>query len=445
MVYSLDDSQFSIASSNADSNVKEPLFSTNEVMRLHAVRRYDILDTPPDGTYDRITALAARLFNVPIAIVSIVDSDRIWFKSHFGVEATEVGREPGLCASAILQNGPYVIEDAAHDARALTNPLVVGELGLRFYVAVPLTTSDGFNLGTLCVIDKKPRILNNGELTNLQDLASLVIDQLELRLNSIRTIVKLDNAKCSAENASLTKSDVISNLAHELQSPLNSILGFAQLLQMDKLSLTPSQLFNINQIIQAGWHQSKLIEEHLSREAIESGRLPVRVESLCLFSILRECQAMMKPQAQIKNIYVSFNQSENPIYIYADRTRLKQIFINLISNAIKYNQPGGTVSIECISNLEWVLINIKDTGSGIPLEKLGQLFQAYNRLGQESGAEEGTGLGLVVTKKLVEMMGGTIGVESTVGVGTIFWIKLPSEPSGGGGVSAIEFVATSNG
>ncbi|CAH1387092.1 sensor histidine kinase [Candidatus Nitrotoga sp. M5] len=227
-------------------------------MRLHAVRRYDILDTPPDGAFDRITALAARIFNVPIAIVSIVDTDRIWFKSHFGIEGTEVSREPGLCASAILQNCPYIIEDAAHDARTLTNPLVVGELGFRFYVAIPLTTSDGFNLGTLCVIDRKPRNLNDGEITNLQNLASLVIDQLELRLNSIRALVKLNNAKCSAENASLAKSDIISNLSHELGSPLNSMLGFAQLLQSDDSSLTTSQLFNINQIIQAGWHQKKI-------------------------------------------------------------------------------------------------------------------------------------------------------------------------------------------
>jgi signal transduction histidine kinase len=411
---------------NAKKDGNQPPIPRNEVERLHAVRRYDILDTPPDGAYDRITELAARLFQVPIAIVSIVDSDRIWFKSHHGLDATEVSRDPGLCASAILQDGPYIIEDAATDARALTNPLVAGDLGFRFYVAVPLTTSDGYNLGTLCVIDKKPRILKAQEITNLQDLASLVVDQLELRLTAIRTMVELINAKSSAENASLAKTDIISNLAHELRAPLNAILGYTQLLEIDK-SLTSSQLSYVDQILKAGWHQSKLINELLDRDVIESGKLPMSQESLPLYNILSECQALMKPQAQMKSIHLSLSRSDNAFFVYADRTRLKQIVINLLSNAIKYNHVGGTVSVECSrSTPEWVRISVKDTGAGLPPEKMDQLFQAYNRLGQESGTEEGTGIGLTITKKLIEMMGGTIGVESTVGIGSVFWIELIS-------------------
>jgi sigma-B regulation protein RsbU (phosphoserine phosphatase) len=156
----------------------------NEAARLAAVRRYDILDTPPDGAFDRITALAARHFDVPIAIVSIVDSDRIWFKSHQGVDVAEIGRDPGLCASAILQDGPWIVEDAAIDPRTLANPLVAGELGLRFYAGVPLTTRDGFNLGTLCVLDLAPRRLGPDETATLADMAAIVMDQLELRLSA---------------------------------------------------------------------------------------------------------------------------------------------------------------------------------------------------------------------------------------------------------------------
>ena len=133
------------------------LIPSNEAERLAAVRRYDVLDTPPDGAFDRITALAARLFDVPIAIVSIVDTDRIWFKSHHGLDVEEIGREAGLCASAILHDGPWLVTDAAIDPRTLANPLVAGEFGLRFYAGVPLTTHDGYNLGTLCVIDHEPR------------------------------------------------------------------------------------------------------------------------------------------------------------------------------------------------------------------------------------------------------------------------------------------------
>ncbi len=155
-----------------------------EAARLAAVRRYDILDSPPDGAFDRITALAARRLKVPIAIISIVDEDRIWFKSHHGLPVEQIDREPGLCASAIMGDAPYLIEDARNDPRSLANPLVAGDFGLRFYAAVPLATSDGHNLGTLCVIDKEPRPIDDEQIADLKDLAAIVMDQLELRLSS---------------------------------------------------------------------------------------------------------------------------------------------------------------------------------------------------------------------------------------------------------------------
>lgn len=170
--------------SRGKHKVDAAIIPANENARMDAVRRYDILDTPPDGTFDRITALAARLFEVPIAIVSVVDHDRIWFKSHHGLEASEIGRDPGLCASAILQEDLWVVENAPEDPRALANPLVVGEFGVRFYAGAPLTTRDGYNLGTLCILDFKPRVLNPGEAATLRDLAAVVVNDLEIRLES---------------------------------------------------------------------------------------------------------------------------------------------------------------------------------------------------------------------------------------------------------------------
>jgi two-component sensor histidine kinase len=166
------------------------ILPSNEAERMAAVRRYDILDSPPDGAFDRITALAARRFGVPIAIVSIVDEDRIWFKSHHGLPVEQIDREPGLCASAILGDTPYLIEDARTDPRSLANPLVAGDFGLRFYAAVPLTTSDGHNLGTLCVIDKEPRPIAQEQIEDLKDLASVVMDQLELGLSARQAVGK---------------------------------------------------------------------------------------------------------------------------------------------------------------------------------------------------------------------------------------------------------------
>ena len=170
--------------------VAADLIPATEVQRMAAVTRYEVLDTPPDGAFDRITALAARRFGVPISIISIVDHDRIWFKSHHGIDVTEIPREPGLCASAILSSDPHLLPDASADPRSLANPLVAGDFGLRFYAGVPLTTDDGHNLGTLCVIDKVARPIDQGQIDDLKDLASLVVDQLELRMAARRAVAQ---------------------------------------------------------------------------------------------------------------------------------------------------------------------------------------------------------------------------------------------------------------
>ena len=167
---------------------------TKEAARLAAVRRYAILDTPPDGAFDTITSIAARIFDVPISIVSIVDHDRIWFKSHHGLDVQQVGRDPGLCASAILKDSVSLIPDARLDPKSLANPLVAGEFGLRFYAAAPLTTFDGHNLGTLCVIDKEPREVSENQMNMLHALAAVVVDELELRL-ATRELAKVSEER----------------------------------------------------------------------------------------------------------------------------------------------------------------------------------------------------------------------------------------------------------
>jgi two-component sensor histidine kinase len=163
---------------------------SSEIDRLEAVRRYEILDTPPDGSFDRITAIAARRFGVPISIITIVDTDRIWFKSAHGLPIAQIGRDEGLCATTIMSAYPRVLTDAKTDFCALANPLVAGDFGLRFYAGVPLRTSDGFNLGTLCVVDTKPRAVNEDEIAELQDLAALVMDHLELRISARRAVAR---------------------------------------------------------------------------------------------------------------------------------------------------------------------------------------------------------------------------------------------------------------
>jgi PAS domain S-box-containing protein len=239
------------------------------------------------------------------------------------------------------------------------------------------------------------------------------------------TNVELESAKSAAEKANLAKSDFLSSMSHELRSPLNAILGFAQLLESTSPLPTASQKENIAQILQAGWHLLKLINEVLDLAVVESGKMSLSPESVSLAEVISECQAMMEPQAKQRGISMTFPQLDIPYYVHADRTRVKQVLINLLSNAIKYNREQGTVEVKCTTTSpERIRISFKDTGAGLPPEKLTQLFQPFNRLGQESRAGEGTGIGLVMSKRVVELMEGAIGVESTVGVGSVFWIEL---------------------
>ena len=238
--------------------------------------------------------------------------------------------------------------------------------------------------------------------------------------------VELESARFVAEKANLAKSAFLSSMSHELRTPLNAILGFAQLLEAGtNPAPTPAQIIRLQQIIKAGWYLLDLINQILDLAVIESGRLTLSLEAVLLSGVIDECQAMVEAQAKQRDIKIQFLPFDQSWYANADHTRVKQALINLLSNAIKYNREHGTVVVSCTrSAQDRIRISIKDSGLGLPPVKLLQLFQPFNRLGQESGAEEGTGIGLVVTKQLVELMGGTIGVKSTVGVGSEFWIEL---------------------
>ena len=239
------------------------------------------------------------------------------------------------------------------------------------------------------------------------------------------TNVALEGAKSVAEKANLAKSDFLSSMSHELRSPLNAILGFAQLMESGSPALAPGQKESVDQILQAGWYLLELINEILDLALIESGKLSLSLEPLLLDDVLSDCHAMIEPQAQVGGISVSFPQLPCAWYILADRTRVKQVFINLLTNAIKYNRVGGRVEVRCDAGADGrIRISFQDTGEGLSADQLAQLFQPFNRLGQEDGIEEGTGIGLVVSKRLVELMGGEIGANSAVGVGSVFWVEL---------------------
>jgi signal transduction histidine kinase/AmiR/NasT family two-component response regulator len=266
-------------------------------------------------------------------------------------------------------------------------------------------------------------------VTALRDAAGAIIGYLLIGSdNSARKRVEaeLHEAIEAAETANRAKTDFLSSMSHELRTPLNAILGFAQLLDSGAPAPTPPQKRSLEQITKAGWYLLELINEILDLAMIESGRVSLSREPVSLAELMLECRSMIEPQAHKRGISMSFPVFDAPCYVSADRTRLKQVLINLLFNAIKYNRPNGSVAVECLVDKPGeIRIAVRDTGAGLDPSQLAQLFQPFNRLGKQGGSEEGTGIGLVVTKRLVGLMGGTIGAESVVGSGSTFWVGLP--------------------
>lgn len=236
---------------------------------------------------------------------------------------------------------------------------------------------------------------------------------------------ELERTRVIAEKANQAKSDFLSSMSHELRTPLHAILGFGQLLESGTPLPTKEQKQSIDQILKAGWHLLALINEVLDLTVIEAGKSVLEMESISLPELIGECETMVEPMAKMRGISIAFPRRELPYFVVTDRLRFKQVLINLLSNSIKYNRPGGKVTVDCkVQSASRIRISVEDTGAGLSGEQMPQLFQPFNRLGRNKEAEEGTGIGLVVCKRLIELMSGNIGVMSEVGQGSTFWIEL---------------------
>ncbi len=309
----------------------------------------------------------------------------------------------------------------------LATPIAPGFEALAFKASRGI--EDVYDVYETTIIRKNgSRFDANVSITALRDDHDALIGYLLIGTdNSVRKQVeaKLNEAMAAADKANRAKSDFLSGMSHELRTPLNAILGFAQLMESGTPQPTLIQQRSLDQILKGGWYLLELINEILDLALIESGKVTLSQEPVSLADVMLECRAMIEPQAQKRGIGMSFPRFRTPFFVKADRTRLKQVLINLLFNAIKYNKPGGTVDVECIPcPPDSIRISVRDTGAGLAPDQLAQLFQPFNRLGKETGTEEGTGIGLVVTKRLVELMGGVIGVDSTVGTGSVFWVEL---------------------
>jgi two-component system, sensor histidine kinase len=391
-----------------------------EVPRLRALERLGLLDTPEDDRFDRITATAAEWLGTPVSLISFVDCDRQWFMSHHGLDVRETPRAIAFCAIAIESPETLVVEDTCVDPHFRDNPLVTGPPHVRFYAGQPLIDQSGARIGTLNVIDFIPRTLSDRQCELLKDLARWAETEIALSESEL--------LREAAVRATQTKNQFLSRVSHELRTPLNSVLGFAQLAQIEARDEGTEAGEAIEMILQSGRHLLCLIDELLDYARIESGELPLDIGPVEVDRVVTETVATLQPQAAAQGVTMSVSDHEPPaIVAHADHHRLLQVLLNLGSNAIKYNRHEGTVEIGVEPGPDGLVsISVRDTGIGIAPADRQRLFQPFERLGAEQLGIEGTGIGLSLSAALVERMNGTITVRSTPDAGSTFTVVLPA-------------------
>lgn len=587
----------------------------NEIQRLAALHALEVLDTPEEIAFERMTQLACDLFEVPIALVTLVDKERQWFKSHHGLDVCETSREVSFCAHAVANNGPLIIEETLADERFRDNPLVSGPPYIRFYAGYPLQPFDDVVLGTLCLISPQPRSFSERELKLLGGLAGQVEELLRqhklqvelshtaskmrkeqdllkvlhqgitdyqalmsgerlwvflmealrkltdsdyaligevmptnttnaLKIHAITDLSWSENSRqlmerlrsgdmiltnpksllgsvfaygnvimtddvyshaqhggfppghpplhnylgvpifsndqligmyaianskqslnqalldwlqpftdtCSllinlysqmaereqvmrdlaaardqSETASRAKSEFLSSMSHELRTPLNAIIGFAQILANSKREpLGEKQQRQVSQIEKSGHHLLSLINEVLDLAKIEAGHMTLSIEPIILANVFNDACSTLEASAEAAGIHFRYTSPSSQWRVNADYTRTKQVLLNLLSNAIKYNRANGSIDISVAHSVDHVRISVTDTGPGIAAERQHELFEPFNRLDAEGGNIEGSGIGLAITRELVERMNGDVGVDSLLGKGSTFWFTLPT-------------------
>jgi len=400
-----------------------------ESARLSALRRYEILDTPPDGAFDRITAIAARLLHVPVAMVSLVDEDRIWFKSRHGLEVEQIDRDEGLCASCILGEEVLAITNALEDPRCLANPLVAGSFGLRFYAGAPLRTHDGYGLGTLCVIDFQPRPISECEQAQLRDLAAIVIDEMELRLAARRVAAYEEHARQAQKMEAISR--LSGGIAHHFNNILTSTTGYLHL-AMEQLAPSSLPYQYLEHVELNNERAAQLTRDFLifsRKEALQAG--PVEANAL-ITSVLQ----MLRPLLPDR-IEVVLELAADMPAIKADGSQLEQALVNLIINARDAMPDGGKLTLRTsvvhisrerphgpkpLPPGSYAMLTVMDTGHGIGEEVRSRIFEPFFTT-KEIG--KGTGLGLSVAHAIVTQAGGTIDLDSEPGRGSAFSLVLP--------------------
>ena len=394
-----------------------------ESERLAALRAYDVLDSGPEPAYDDLTTLAAHICGTPIALVSLVDAERQWFKSRVGLDAAETPRDLAFCAHAILEpDALFVVPDAARDSRFADNPLVTGPPKIRFYAGAPLLNPAGHALGTLCVIDREPRRLSDEQRSALLALGRQVVAQLELRLqlrDRERVIAELHELDAAREAFVATAS-------HELRSPLTSIHGALRLVSggvTDVIGPEGRELLRI--ATQNTERVVGLVNDLLDLSKLGAGHAQLEPTAFEARALLETVAAELTPLATERELKLTV-EAEVGLVLQADWDALLRVGRNLLSNAIRHSPRQGEVVLGAARTADGqVRLQVTDQGPGLSALEQRQLFLPFSQVGPRRGRDGTTGLGLAIVKSLVEAHGGAVGVDSEPGRGASFWVQLP--------------------
>ncbi len=402
--------------------MQAPPTPSNEQARLAVLRRYEILDTEVDAGIDDLTRLAARLCGTPIALVSLVDADRQWFKSRVGLDATETKRDVAFCAHAILEpEEVFAVPDAHEDARFFDNPLVTGGPRVRAYLGVPLVAPTGEAIGTLCVLDHVARTFGAEHLETIRVLGRQVVTHFELQ----KSCRDLAAAAKHAEAATRAKSEFLASMSHEIRTPMNGVLGMLELTLGRSLDATARGYVEVAQA--SAGHLLEIINDILDLSKIEANRLELELVPFALDELVRATLTPLAHRAEEKGIRLTTDISAAvPRMVLGDPLRIRQLLTNLVGNAIKFTAHGAVDITLRASASDRVTLSVSDTGIGIPPERQASIFEAFTQA--DSGIARkfgGTGLGLSICAHLVSLMRGTLSVESKVGEGSSFRCDLP--------------------
>lgn len=397
----------------------KPTLPKNEAKRLAALLDYDILDTLPEEAYDDITKIASEICQKPISLVSLIDSDRQWFKSHFGLEATETSRDLAFCAHALHKPDEILeVPDSRKDQRFINNPLVEGEPNVIFYAGAPLVTPEGYTLGTLCVIDNKPGKLDQRQKTVLKALANQVVAQLELR----KKISQLEQTKKELKEANSELEQFAHVASHDIKSPLTKIIAFAQLLKKKYSDQFDNEGSNFLNII-----EKNTLVLHTLVDGILDYTKQTRTDISKTKNV--DTKKLIQDSIDISAIpeHFSIKLTGHFPMLKINNAALQQIFLNLINNAIKYSdKEKGLLTIEYKKANSFHIFRFQDNGPGIDTKNFDKIFTMFQTLGKKDRfGQKGSGIGLATVKKLIEKMQGNISVSTNPGKGTTFTIGLP--------------------